>query len=691
MPYTDDEIRDIVTEFVNTVGYRQYQGARYVPIFGRKDEETIEWDGGAAPYEPLTIVTHMGSSYTSRQDVPAGVDIYNKLYWAETGNYNSQIEEYKKAIMLKIKQIDVNTQAIADERVARQNADAELAENIENTAAELTEAIDSAKTELQENINSVSNNLTEAINAEIDTRTESDNAITENLNIEIENRISADSALGLLINANSNAINALNDDVDDIEEEISDLPAIRKRLLVKSYYIVPNYEGSFTAYNGYLKEASKSDGPDPMYGQGMCWTSDGKFRFFTGNGDYSRQGVWTGDILNNTIRNDYNSYTAFGHANSVDYDPELHRYYISTGSSIVIADDSLNVIDTVMFPVGSPWGSILYDKETGNTYGVNYDGYIYTFDTSNNTLQPVGYTIDNIICNQGMALYGNVLACLYDGGGDQRDYRLAINCYDIRDGSHIGSFAMPENTAYYPIGETEDLTFSPDGRLYMSSMLRYEGSLNYCATNVLFSMDIFNGSMAVAKTFNYTQPPTIYVECSNYSGFYSIGSYNYPLKSLDELTHLLRAMPKTRIIKMGLESAHSNNNAQTWFGFIQITGVNCTIHWNGSNNITMQGGIIARDNCILKTRNRTTIKPWFHQTNQAMIRADDSILQMSSVVVVQNSVEHATTVGAVFYMPGTGFAWINSITKYDNDIPDFSDHPNGGMGYVIGAAKTGSL
>lgn len=73
---------------------QQYVGARYVPIFGRKDEESIEWDN-SKPYEPLTVVLHEGNSYTSRQFVPAGIDIKNEDFWALTGNYNAQVEAYR--------------------------------------------------------------------------------------------------------------------------------------------------------------------------------------------------------------------------------------------------------------------------------------------------------------------------------------------------------------------------------------------------------------------------------------------------------------------------------------------------------------------------------------------------------------------------------------------------------------------
>lgn len=77
---------------------RQYIGARYVPIFGRKGEDSIQWDN-TGTYEPLTVVLYQGNSYTSRQFVPVGIDITNEDYWAETGNYNAQVEQYRQEVL----------------------------------------------------------------------------------------------------------------------------------------------------------------------------------------------------------------------------------------------------------------------------------------------------------------------------------------------------------------------------------------------------------------------------------------------------------------------------------------------------------------------------------------------------------------------------------------------------------------
>lgn len=80
---------------------RQYVGARYVPkIMG-------EWNK-ALQYEALSVVTYMGNSFTSKVPVPANVEINNTNYWVNTGNYNAQVEEYRKET-LEAKQLANNT------------------------------------------------------------------------------------------------------------------------------------------------------------------------------------------------------------------------------------------------------------------------------------------------------------------------------------------------------------------------------------------------------------------------------------------------------------------------------------------------------------------------------------------------------------------------------------------------------
>lgn len=72
---------------------RNYVGARYVPKFA----DPVEWQANTS-YEAMVIVTYNNSSYTSKVPVPptVGNPAENSKYWALTGNYNAQVEEYRK-------------------------------------------------------------------------------------------------------------------------------------------------------------------------------------------------------------------------------------------------------------------------------------------------------------------------------------------------------------------------------------------------------------------------------------------------------------------------------------------------------------------------------------------------------------------------------------------------------------------
>ncbi len=119
---------------------REYIGARYVPVFANP----INWNS-ANTYEPLTIVLHEGNSYTSRQAVPAGVQITNTTYWAQTGNYNAQIEQYRQDVTTLANKFPVS---VADGGTggttaanARTNLDAAQADGATNTLYDAEQAI----------------------------------------------------------------------------------------------------------------------------------------------------------------------------------------------------------------------------------------------------------------------------------------------------------------------------------------------------------------------------------------------------------------------------------------------------------------------------------------------------------------------------------------------------------------------
>lgn len=75
---------------------RQYVGARYVPLF-YEGNNGAQWEPNVY-YDALTIVMWNSNSYTSKIPVPANVGNpqYNPKYWVNTGNFNAQLEQYRK-------------------------------------------------------------------------------------------------------------------------------------------------------------------------------------------------------------------------------------------------------------------------------------------------------------------------------------------------------------------------------------------------------------------------------------------------------------------------------------------------------------------------------------------------------------------------------------------------------------------
>ena len=87
----------------------QYVGARYVPKFA----DPVAWASGTS-YEAMTIVTYNNSSYTSKIPVPAmvGNPADNPKYWALTGNYNAQVEQYRQEVAKAAEDAATATQAV---------------------------------------------------------------------------------------------------------------------------------------------------------------------------------------------------------------------------------------------------------------------------------------------------------------------------------------------------------------------------------------------------------------------------------------------------------------------------------------------------------------------------------------------------------------------------------------------------
>ena len=122
-------------------GY-EYTGMRYVPVFA----DPPEWSS-ANSYEALEIVIHKGNSYTSKTFVPVGIDISDTKYWALTGNYNAQVEQYRQEVLKLGGRVNDNAQAIAD-LDGRVNDNAQAIANLDGRVNDNAQAIVNLKGEL---------------------------------------------------------------------------------------------------------------------------------------------------------------------------------------------------------------------------------------------------------------------------------------------------------------------------------------------------------------------------------------------------------------------------------------------------------------------------------------------------------------------------------------------------------------
>lgn len=132
-----------------------YIGNRYVPkIMGNWNSETS--------YESLMVVLYEGNSYTSITNVPSGILPTNSEYWALSGNYNAQVEQYRQEVVTMKE--EVNTQLKKQEEnidliIANKQTEMELftsqeKDEIQNVVNENISVLDNKKVEIMNIINS---------------------------------------------------------------------------------------------------------------------------------------------------------------------------------------------------------------------------------------------------------------------------------------------------------------------------------------------------------------------------------------------------------------------------------------------------------------------------------------------------------------------------------------------------------
>lgn len=140
-----------------------YVGRRYVPKFHTNEDGSSLWNKNKE-YESLTIVTFEGNSYTSKKDVPSGVELNNKEYWVKSADYNEQLAVYR----------DEQTHLKSDFDNIKNNL-VERVTNTENTVNSFTENInekiklyDTSISSINETLSDANNNIN-TLNNKVDT------------------------------------------------------------------------------------------------------------------------------------------------------------------------------------------------------------------------------------------------------------------------------------------------------------------------------------------------------------------------------------------------------------------------------------------------------------------------------------------------------------------------------------------
>lgn len=416
--FTPEQIAQILEEFFNTVGTRQYIGARYVPIFGRKDEDTIEWDNEGA-YEPLTIVLYQGNSYTSRQYVPVGVEITNQAFWALTGNFNAQVEQYRR-----------ETAAAAE------------------AAATALEAAEAAQTDIDTLLPkadySANNTVTDAINA---ARQEATTNAIQTANAHTDEEVGS---LSDIIGSSFSS----EDTISDFAKGVIDF----KPKTVQAEFI-----------GRYIPDSAT-----PTV-QAMCVHDN--FGYFaasnsrnTDNATVYKVNMFDGSIVQKSV-------AALGHANSMTYDETLDKVLVApttfyapsaTSQEILVCNaDTLAIEERHSFAFNV--ACVAFDKVTGKRYvgETTNNGYrLYEIDSDYATLSSVEIntnifyskpSVSTVYKNDVSVNDGKAYVCM----GLENFQSLYM--YELGNGAFLNAISIDSEQYIFTNRETQSVDFTSNG------------------------------------------------------------------------------------------------------------------------------------------------------------------------------------------------------------------------------------
>ena len=187
----------------------QYIGARYVPLFA----DPYEWDD-AREYEPMTVVYSNGNSYTSKQYVPTGTPLTDENYWVITGNYNSQVEQYRKETKAVSDKYDTVAKNANDALSLAQTNESDIAANDAELAGNAESGLKTLITNETERATNSEKSLSDSIAAESERATNSEKSLSDSIAAEVERSKAAEIANAGAIETEANRAKARENELD---------------------------------------------------------------------------------------------------------------------------------------------------------------------------------------------------------------------------------------------------------------------------------------------------------------------------------------------------------------------------------------------------------------------------------------------------------------------------------------------
>ena len=492
-----------------------YVGHRYVPkVMG-------EWDK-AETYEGLSIVTNEGTSYTSKKRVPKGIDILNEEYWVVTGNYNAQIEEYRKDVR-------------------------ELEKDMNDLETGVNENIDGFKKDVNKNVNDFKTDVTNDMNEFKET---TNNKIT---------KVETDTTEAIEKNKN---------------ELTSEIKANKKMLDDKIDYIFKDRNLTQFNFQKRLEENKQSH----VSLQGSCFIG-GKgenieyaLAFLPLDGNPNNEGTVLTTKGNQMIQEKGGNKLKLYHANGMDYNPETNSIFVSHANEQTSGGSQTNndvteltrdgqTIKRVITPKGIPENRRVkyysYDKVTKKKY-LGDDYGIYEVDNDLNVLNVIDFSdrfreYKKWGLGQTAVIHNNYIFYLTMGPA-------TIAVFDLT-GKLLTLFELPKFTkeGVFIGSEPQSLFFDNEDNLYLASRSEYSSlNLKDYITRI-FKMSPFTGTSSnnFIGTHNIRTDNNIYVDSNSTSPFQN-GSSKHPFHTLDEaITYVLTSDYQRGFrVNINLKSGH---------------------------------------------------------------------------------------------------------------------------------------